>query len=139
MTIVSQPLISKLHRFYTKAFVTVPKSKRKALANKGVLNVRGEDGRFVGFHDPFSSTYAVLLGGNRLVHSLNVTFNDANHSVNPSQAQQPEHGGIALIPGDTNTGDARLKEATAETPKEVTDISHTAAHEAAQHNQNPLF
>ena len=77
-------MVAKLHRFYTKVFVTVPKSKRQALANKGVLNVRGEDGRFVGFHDPFSSTYAVLLEDNRLVHSLNVTFNDASHIVNPS-------------------------------------------------------
>jgi hypothetical protein len=134
-----QPSIAKLHRFYTKAFVTVPKSKRKALAKKGVLNIRGEDGRFVGFHDPFSSTYAVLLEGNRLVHSLNVTFNDANHSADPTQSQQPEHGGITLLPGNTNTGDARPKEATAESSTDVTKSSHTTAHKAAEHNQNPLF
>jgi hypothetical protein len=78
------PSVTKLHRFWTKAFVTAPKSKRKALAKQGLVNTRGEDGRFVGFHDPFSSTYAVLLDGNRLVHSLDVTFNDADfNQVSP--------------------------------------------------------
>ena len=77
------PSVVKLHRFFTQAFVTAPKSKRRALAAKGLYNARGESGRFVGFHAPFSTAYAVLLDGNRLVHSLDVLvcfFGRAAHS-----------------------------------------------------------
>ena len=56
-----RPSIAKLHRFWTRCYVAVPKSKRKALAAKGLHNMRGEPGRFVGFHSPQSSTYAVML------------------------------------------------------------------------------
>lgn len=76
----SVPSISRLHRFYTKVFVTVPKAKRKVLQEQG-LHVRAEQGRFVGFHDPFSSTYAAVLSMNRLVHSINVVFNDSDYRV----------------------------------------------------------
>ena len=43
------PSISKLHRWYTKCNVTVPKSKRRALAKKGLHNQRTESGRLIGF------------------------------------------------------------------------------------------
>jgi hypothetical protein len=72
-----QPSILKLHRFYTKANVTIPRDKRKKLAKEGVLG-RAETGRFLGFQSIFSSTYTVLLTKNRLVNSINVTFDDGN-------------------------------------------------------------
>jgi hypothetical protein len=76
------PDISRLHRFWTKCHVVVPKSKRKALAKKGLHNLRAEPGRFVGFQSLFSHTYAVILDGptRPLVHSVNVTFDDANYT-----------------------------------------------------------
>jgi hypothetical protein len=81
------PSIAKLHRWYTKCNVTVPKSKRKALAKRGLHNHRAESGRFIGFHSVFSSTYAVMLDGeaDRLVHSINVTFDDSNWSSVPQK------------------------------------------------------
>ena len=51
------PTILKLHHFYTRCYVSVPKSKRKKLVKKGLLD-RSEPGRFIGFHDPFSTTFA---------------------------------------------------------------------------------
>lgn len=71
------PAIDKLHRFYTSAFVTNPKKKRKKLIKQG-LRARAEAGRLLGFHSPCTSTYRVLLSGNRLVHSINDTFDDGN-------------------------------------------------------------
>ena len=70
--------------FWTRCYVTVPKSKRKQLAARGLHNVRAEPGRLVGWQGLFSSTYAVLLDAqyegqqDRLVHSIDVTFNDAD-------------------------------------------------------------
>ena len=81
----TQPSVDRLHVFYTKCFVAVPKAKRKALADKGLHNYRAEPGRFVGYHSLLSSTYAVMLDKeahsvDRLVHSINVTFDDTDHS-----------------------------------------------------------
>jgi hypothetical protein len=128
------PSVAKLHRFYTKAFVTVPKAKRKAVAARGQVNVRGEEGRFVGFHDPFSSTYAVLLDGNRLVHSLNVTFNDADYAVGSAPSLQPDHGGAVLIPSGTDG--VQFEEATQEDL--LTGGSPATTH-GDMRDENPLF
>jgi hypothetical protein len=89
-----RPSIAKLHRFWTRCYVAVPKSKRKALAAKGLHNMRGEPGRFVGFHSPQSSTYAVMLDGDRdrLVHNLNVTFDDQNFNSRHATAPLPPSG-----------------------------------------------
>jgi hypothetical protein len=57
--------IAKLQRPCTRCFVQVPKSKRKQLAAQGLNNLRAEPGRFVGFHGPYSSTYAVMLDPQR--------------------------------------------------------------------------
>ena len=84
-----QPDVSKLHRWYTAVNVLVPKSKRAALAKKGLHNLRGQPGRFVGFQSLLSSTYAVMLDedvdhklpSNTLVHSINVTFDDTNYTA----------------------------------------------------------
>ena len=80
------PSVARLHRFYTKCNVTVPRSKRKLMAKKGLHNYRAEPGRFIGFQSVFSSTYAVMLDGktDRLVHSINVTFDDSNWSSVPA-------------------------------------------------------
>ena len=79
------PDISRLHRFWTACFVQVPKSKRRALAKKGLHNLRAEPGRFVGFQDMFSNTYAVILDipPHPLVHSINVTFDDSDFTTRP--------------------------------------------------------
>ena len=73
------------------------KSKRKQLAAQGLHNLRAEPGRFVGFHGPYSSTYAVMLDPqrygqqDRLVHSINVTFDDDDYIVGapPGRAATP--------------------------------------------------
>ena len=83
----SMPFIGKIHRPCTRCFVQVPKAKRKELAAKGLHNLRAEPGRLVGFHGPYSSTYAVILDKQhkgqqeRLVHSRNVSFNDDDHVI----------------------------------------------------------
>ena len=71
------PSITKLHRFYTCSFVCIPRQKRKQLAGKGFIG-RAEVGRLMGFRSPFSSTFKVLLSKTRMVHSINVTFDDSN-------------------------------------------------------------
>ena len=77
--------VSRLHRFRTACFVQVPKSKRRALAKKGLHNLRAEPGRVVGFQDMFSNTYAVILDSppHPLVHSINVTFDDSDFTTRP--------------------------------------------------------
>ena len=75
------PDITKLHRFYTCSFVCIPRQKRKQLAGKSFIG-RAEVGRLVGFRSPFSSTYRVLLSENRVVHNINVTFDDSNCTNN---------------------------------------------------------
>ena len=86
MTNGSQPSILKMHAFYTKCFVAVPKSKRDALAAKGLHNYRAEPARFLGFQSLLSTTYAAMLDQvahsmGRLVHSSNVTFDDLDTRV----------------------------------------------------------
>ena len=83
--------VAKLHRFYTRCFVVVPKSKRKALADKGLHNLRAEPGRFIGFQCLISSTYAAVLDvdRDRLVHSINVTFDDTDYTSNPGPDIRP--------------------------------------------------
>ena len=47
----------------------------------------------MGFYSPFSSTYKVLLSQNRMVHNINVTFNDSNCTEQralPSAPPQPK-------------------------------------------------
>ena len=94
-----KPSIAKLHRWYTAANVTAPKSKRKTLAKQGLSTYRAEPGRFIGFQSIFSSTYGVWLDRapnslvDRLVHSINVTFDDNDCAVEaiPQQAvSQPD-------------------------------------------------
>ena len=84
-----QPSILKMHRFFTLAFVALPRQKRKQLAKKGFLG-RAEQGRLLGFQSIYSSTFKVLLSGNRVVHSINVTFDDTNyvHGLVVQQQQQ---------------------------------------------------
>ena len=75
----------------------VPESKRKHLAAQGLHNLRAESGRFVGFHGPYSSTYAVMLDPqrygqqDRLAHIINVTFDDEDYIVGapPGRAAAP--------------------------------------------------
>ena len=98
MTKGSQPTVSKLHRFYTLSAVNVPKARRKKLAKEGT-HTFAEAGRFVGFHAPFSSTYAVMLSESRLVHSINVTFDDSDFRVK----SKPKLGESADRPFEIST------------------------------------
>ena len=108
----SQPDVKKMHRFYTRCFVTVPKSKRKDLAKRQLHHYRAEPGRFIGFQSIFSSTYAVMRDRilhptDRLVHSVDVTFDDTDfvHGSPPApraaddfQVQLPFAPPMALAP-----------------------------------------
>ena len=91
MTRGSMPFIGNLHRPCTRCFVQVPKDKRRQLAAKGLHNITAEPARLVGFHGPYSSTYAVMLdnareGANdRLVHNRNVSFNDDDYVMPRTQ------------------------------------------------------
>ena len=80
------PRIDHLRPFYTKTYVTVPKQRRRALEKAGEPLLKAETGRFIGFHDPFSNTAVVMLSNNRLLHSINVTFDisDYKHISLPS-------------------------------------------------------
>ena len=68
----AMPDISHLRPFWSVCYVHVPKSKRAALKRRGLGHIRGERGRFVGFHSPRNTTYAVLLDNGHLVHSLSL-------------------------------------------------------------------
>lgn len=89
-----KPDISHLRPFWSVCYVHVPKSKRAALKRRGLGHIRGERGRFVGFHSPRSTTYAVLLDNGHLVHSKNVEFDD-----------EPTHYGAIRDPYTTPHGD----------------------------------
>ena len=75
--------------FYTKAYVHVPKDKRKTLMKKGQGHQRAEEGRLVGYHDTWSTTYKVLLSENRIVHSRNVNFDISDFKTEATQATTP--------------------------------------------------
>ena len=92
-----QPDVRKMHKFYTRCFVSVPQTKRADLAKRGLHNFRSEPGRFIGFQSVFSSTYAVMLdkiahNTDRLVHSINVTFDDTDFVHGSPVPQQPGAG-----------------------------------------------
>ena len=103
------PDVSRIHRFWTKCHVTVPKSKRKALAKKGLHHLRAEPGRFVGFQSLFSSTYAVLLDGEprRLVHGINVTFDDTDFTSSPGPDIQHGVTEFNFQPGGVQSEEAK--------------------------------
>ena len=69
-----QPSIAHCMPFFTQAQVKVPKEKRSWLKTKGLGHLRAEPGNLVGFQDMWGTTYKVLLDGNRMVCSRNVTF-----------------------------------------------------------------
>jgi hypothetical protein len=85
------PSVTHLRPFYTRTAVRVPVARRKKLESEGEVTSRAELGRFVGFQGPFSTTPAIMLSNNRLVHNINVTFDVSNYNE-----QQPID---AAIPG----------------------------------------
>ena len=82
-----QPNISHLRPFWCKSYVTAPKSKRKWLKKKGMANIRGETGRFLGFQDVFSTTPRVMLDGDRLVHNRNTTYDITDYEKVPKRSK----------------------------------------------------
>ena len=59
----TQPSIKHMRPFDTLAQVTVPKAKRAALKSKGLPLLRAEAGRLIGYQDPYSTVYKVMLPG----------------------------------------------------------------------------
>ena len=55
----------------------------------------------------FSSTYAVMLSSNRLVHSINVTFDDADYTH--AQAIDPDSLQPVVVPVRAPSGAAAEK------------------------------
>ena len=74
-----KPDISHLRPFWTTAYVTTPREKRKQLAAQGEPPLRAQEGNFVGFHGTRGATYAVVLEGDRLVKNRSVQFNSKTH------------------------------------------------------------
>ena len=86
------PAVDYITPFYTKTYVKVPVAKRKQLEKEGHPLVRAEEGRLIGFHGPYSTTPKALPAGNRVVHSINVTYDAADHTVPaPLQEAWMEH------------------------------------------------
>jgi len=83
------PTITHMRPFYTSCAVKVPKSRRQVLEKKGDAVSRAEMGRFIGFQGAFSTTPKLLLSSNRVVHSINVTYDISNYS----------HPGLAPVSG----------------------------------------
>ena len=80
------PAIVHCMPFYTKAFVHIPKDKQKII-KKGQGHLCAEEGRLVGYHNNWSTTFKVLLSENRIVHSRNVTFGISDFKIEASKAK----------------------------------------------------
>ena len=108
----TQQSIAKLHRFYTRCFVALPKSKRKALSDKGLHNLRVEPGRSIGFQSLIPFTYAAMLDGDRdrLVHLINVTFDVTDYTSSPGPDIRPVIHELEL-PAGTQSQEAKYGEA----------------------------
>ena len=136
------PDVSRMHRWWTRCYVTVPKSKRRALAKKGIHNTRAEPGRLVGWHSMFSSTYAVILDGTpaRLVHSINVTFEDENCSqldVSPAANSSVNFDVQPAAAEEANSGkQAQVEEAS---PVSQQHSQHNLSPSPYRAAQNPLW
>ena len=79
----SHPSVQHLCLIYTATTVTIPKTKRIQLKKKGLPFHCGEEGRLVSYHSPYSMTPRVLLKGNCLVHSMNVTYDILSYTQPP--------------------------------------------------------
>ena len=84
------PSITHCVPFFSKAFVTVPKEKRGVMKKKGKAHLRAEDGNLVGYHDPWSTTPKILLDGNRIVHSRNVTYDMTEYKTISGKDPDPD-------------------------------------------------
>jgi hypothetical protein len=69
-----KPNIAHCMPFFIKVHVTVPKEKRIKLKKEGKGHLRAEDGYLVGYQDIWGTTPKILLEGNRVIHSRNVTY-----------------------------------------------------------------
>ena len=95
-----RPRVDQLRPFFTKTHVTVPKLRRKVMEKEGNPLLRAEEGRFLGFQDPFSNTAAIMLSNNRLVHSVNVTYDVTNYTRlgDPAPGHAPPTGDVVEFP-----------------------------------------
>ena len=85
-----KPSIRHCQPFYTKAYVHVPKSKRAWMEKNGKGHLRAEEGRLLGYQDMYSTTAKVLLDGNRMVHSRNVTYDIYDYGQDTVERPSPE-------------------------------------------------
>ena len=114
-----------LHCFYTCSFVCVPRQKRKQLAGKGFIG-RAEVGRLMGIRSPFSTTYKVLLSENRMVHSINVNFDDSNCTNKRALPSPPQSEQLV---------DVSIK--TSGATEEERGLRHHSHHSPQSHLQPP--
>ena len=144
-----QPNISHLRPFWCKSYVTAPKSKRKWLKKKGMANIRGETGRFLGFQGIFSTTPRVMLDGDRLVHNRNTTYDITDYEKVPKRSKTVRFADESImdvgvsLPGEEATSSMGYPETpSAPTYKMQNDL--ICGNNAAQDHQdegqtNPLF
>jgi site-specific DNA-cytosine methylase len=82
------PSIEHLRPFNMLTYVTVPKRKRIKLINSGQPLLRAEKGRLIDYHSPFSTTPCIMLDGDRMVHSINVTYDVECYKTAATTRQQ---------------------------------------------------
>ena len=137
-----QPSITHLRPFYTKSAVKVPKSKRLELEKQGQCGARAEQGRFIGFHQPFSTTPKLLLSGNRVIHNINVTYNINDYSAKPitvpGDEQCENELRFRVEPGAAMTGDAKYTTLTGDAwlDNPLTEFQQPDQ-ELEEHNRTP--
>ena len=82
------PSLTALRPFNTETAVTVPKSKRQKMIDMGRPLERAEVGRLIAYQSPYALTPCIMLNGNRMVHSRNVTYTLDNYVISKPLEQQ---------------------------------------------------
>ena len=134
------PSIQHLCRFWTKAYVKMPKKKAKE-HSKRHPETAGEiayKGRVIGYHHWNSKTKTVLIGDGRVVNSIDVTLdhNDFRSTGDYSRDftyTAPKHdGALRIIEGEEPLRSRKSRSLEGATP-------HTQAKEGGERENNPLF
>ena len=92
-----KPCVAHLRPFCSKTAVTIPKDHRSRTDDP---SLRAQSGRFVGFRGVYNKCPAILLSGNRLVHSRHTTYHNlGNIRFHPEEIADPspQHAQVPLI------------------------------------------
>ena len=115
---------------FTPAHSSASRGMRRSASSwprRATLGPRSEVGRLMAFHSPFSSTYKVILCKSRMIHNINVPFDDSNcteqHAL-PSASPQPRQ----LL-------DVRIEQAPSAATEEVRGMGVSQYH--SPHSQSP--